>query len=60
MQKMLDKADSTELSEVVQTVLHRYDVLFSEEEVVFLSLPKHDQKERQRIIRAVLQIEQQE
>ena len=60
MWRMIDTADSAELSEIVQAVLHRYEVLFSEEEVVFLSLPKHDHKERQRIIRAVLKIEQQD
>ena len=58
LQQMIDSADSSELNEIVRCVLHRYDELFADEEVVFLSLPKHHKEERQRIIRAVLQMEQ--
>ena len=33
----IKEADSAELSEIVQAVLRRYNQLFTEEEVVFLS-----------------------
>ena len=56
---LINRADSSELSEIVQEVLRRYGKLFAQEEVVFLSLPRHDLQERQRIIQSVLQIEQQ-
>ena len=55
---LMDTADSMELSEIVQAVVRRYAKLFADEEVVFLSLPKHNREERCRIIRAVLEIEQ--
>ena len=56
--RMIASADSAELNEIALAVMHRYNDLFSEDEVVFLSLPKHDPKERQRIIHAILHIEQ--
>ena len=55
---LVNTADSSELSQIVQAVVRRYGSIFEEEEVVFLSLPKHDTQERHRIIRAVLEIEQ--
>ena len=51
-------ADSIELSEIVKTILYRYAELYEEEEVVFLSLPKHNGEERRRIISSVLEMEQ--
>ena len=36
-----------ELTEIVLAILARYDALFPEEEVFFLSLPKYDKSERE-------------
>ena len=58
MYYMIERADSSELSDIVLHVLKRYQELFAEEEVVFLSLPKHDCAERSRIISAVLELEE--
>ena len=54
---LLDSADSLELSEIVKIVVRRYAELFEEEEVVFLSLPKHDKEARSRIISAAMEME---
>ena len=43
-------ADCKELTTLVQAILARYDTLFPEEEVFFLSLPKHNRKEREAIL----------
>ena len=55
---MIRSADSLDLSEIVQAVVRRYGCLFAEEEVVFLSMPKHDREERRRIIQGILNIEE--
>ena len=46
----IDVATDRELTEIVLGILARYDVLFPEEEVFFLSLPKHDKGERESIL----------
>ena len=46
----IDVATDRELTEIVLGILARYDVLFPEEEVFFLSLPKYDQDEREAIL----------
>ena len=38
----IDSATDRELTEIVLAILSRYDALFPEEEVFFLSLPKYD------------------
>ena len=43
-------SDCSELTKLVQAILARYDVLFPEEEVFFLSLPKYDKGEREAIL----------
>ena len=58
IQQLIDTADLLELGELVKRILHRYDEIAADEEIVFLSLPKHDRKERERIIRAVVQLEE--
>lgn len=55
----VESAEPQELNEIVFAVLERFHQLYTDEEVVFLSLPKHSREERQRIIRSVLTIEQQ-
>lgn len=57
LQRMIGTAESLELNEITQVVLHRYRVLFDQEEVVFMSLPKFDRQERERILRAILALE---
>ena len=56
--RLIGLADSSELNEIALAVLRRYDDLFAEEEVVFLSLPKHDREERKRIIQSILSVEE--
>ena len=53
MKNMLTRiasATDRELTDIVRAVLARYDTLFPEEEVFFLSLPKHSRKEREAIL----------
>lgn len=45
--------NDAELSQVVLSVMGRYQKLFPQEEIIFLSLPKDDPDERQRILEAV-------
>ena len=58
IQQLIDTADLLELGEIVKSILHRYDELVADEEIVFLSLPKHDRNERERIIRGVVQLDE--
>ena len=60
MQELIRAADLAELGELAKSILRRYDELVADEEVIFLSLPKHDRKERERIIRSVIKLEQQD
>ena len=55
---IISSANSSELSDIVRALLKRYAELFADEEVVFLSMPKYDREERQRIILGVLDLEQ--
>ena len=43
----INTATDRELTEIVLAILARYDALFPEEEVFFLSLPKYDKSERE-------------
>ena len=49
-------ADSQELTQIVRATLERYQVLFPEEDVLFLSLPLHDQEERAAIVRKAVEL----
>ncbi len=57
VKQFIDSASPAELNEIVMAVLKRYGQLYADEEVVFLSLPKSDPEERQRIIRTILSME---
>ena len=46
----INTATDRELTEIVLAILARYDALFPEEEVFFLSLPKYDKSEREAIL----------
>jgi hypothetical protein len=52
----ITEADDIALSEIVQAVIKRYGVLHSDWEIMFLSLPKYDVEERNRILRSVSEI----
>ena len=46
-----------EITQAACAVMKRYGELFPEEEIVFLSMPKHDPAERRRILERVLELE---
>ena len=54
--KAIANADHAMLSEIVQAVIKRYAILHPDWEILFLSLPKHDRKERERILSDVFKI----
>ena len=49
-------SDCSELTKLVQAILARYDALFPEEEVFFLSLPKYDRGERDAILARFVEV----
>ena len=49
-------AEEGELSKIVQAVVKRYDVLFPEEEVHFLSLPAKDRAAQASILRRTAEL----
>ena len=51
------QAEPLELSAIVRAILARYGELFTEEEVFFLSAPKGDEAERERVMYAALGLE---
>ena len=52
----INTATDRELTEIVLAILARYDVLFPEEEVFFLSLPKYDRGERDAILARFVEV----
>ena len=55
--RAIRQANSSELSSIVRSILARYGELFEEEEVFFLSAPKGDEAERERVMSAALDLE---
>ena len=55
--RTIRQADSSELSSIVRCVLDRYRELFADEDVFFLSAPKGDEAERERVMSAALRLE---
>lgn len=47
------QADDLEINEIIQAVIGRYEAVFPDWEVMFLSLPKNDPAERSRSIEAI-------
>ena len=43
----ISKADDTEISEIIQAIIHRFDTLHPDDEIFFLSLPRNDLQVRQ-------------
>lgn len=52
----IDSATDRELTEIVLAILARYDALFPEEEIFFLSLPKYDRGERDAILARFVEV----
>ena len=55
--RTIRQADSSELSAIVRCILDRYGELFADEDVFFLSAPKCDEAERERVMSAALRLE---
>ena len=52
--KTIQLANDEELSQIILEIIARYGALHPDWEVIFLSLPKNDLKERRRCIRAAV------
>lgn len=44
------QADAAALNDIAQALMDRYNVLFPNDDVFFLSLPKNNPQERQRLL----------
>lgn len=42
-----------EIGDILQAAMERYRALFPEEEILYLSLPKNDSQERQRLLQTI-------
>ena len=47
----IERADDIQISRIIQAVIRRYSTVYPDHEVVFLSLPTNDPKERQMVLR---------
>ena len=47
------QADAAALNDIAQTLMERYHTLFPDDDVIFLSLPKNNPQERQRLLQMV-------
>lgn len=59
MEKTMERiasANGEELQQLFLALRQRYGELYPEEEVVFVSLPKNDRKERRRLMQAVFDL----
>lgn len=57
-QKLLSSvhhADDYEISQIISAVIQRYSHIYSDQQVMFLSLPLDDLTEQERIINSVIQ-----
>ena len=50
----LHSADDRQISQVISAVIRRYNRIWANEEIIFLSLPRDDSKERRRLIERIL------
>ena len=60
MLSYISKADDTEISEIIQTIIHRYNILHPDSEIFFLSLPRNNPQERQETIDTLIRFLQQQ
>ena len=49
IQKAISRADDFEISQIIQTVIRRYSVVYPDWEVMFLSLPKEPEERREQL-----------
>ena len=56
--QLIAASGPAELSTISRQIVRRYGELFENEEIIFLSLPKHDEKLRRQIMEAVIRLEQ--
>ena len=54
----ISAADSKELTEIVQSTIKRYAVLFPEMEILYLALPKDEPDERNKILHSIMALEE--
>ena len=54
----ISAADSKELTEIVQSTIKRYAVLFPETEILYLALPKDEPDERNKIPHSIMALEE--
>ena len=52
----IEDANDWQISEIIHTTVHRFNQLFPDWDVSFLSLPKNDPAERERMLQAILQL----
>ena len=55
----ISDADSDQLSQIVQAVVHRYSLIAPDWETSFLSFPKNDPVQREQTLRSILQLHNQ-
>ena len=60
VRERIELASASELPLIVKELTRRYEALFPDEEVIFLSLPKEGEAERVRIMNSALRIAQME
>lgn len=56
MMDMIQYADDHQISQIVRAVIRRFSVIRPDEEVMFLTLPKNDVEECERVIMSVLNL----
>lgn len=51
--RQIKQAPVEEIGDILQAAMERYRVLFPEEEILYLSLPKNNPQERQRLLQTI-------
>lgn len=51
----IQKADDTEIQEIISAIIRRYGTKYPDWEVVFLSLPKHDPSYRRETLLSLIE-----
>ena len=53
----IEQADGYIIDEIISALQRRCRNLYLDEEIIYLSLPRHDHKERRRILESILRME---
>ena len=53
----IEQADGYIIDEIISALQRRCRNLYPDEEIIYLSLPRHDHKERRRILESILRME---